>query len=301
MEYILGDFQNFFFNYKSIFNDNLNNYYQKYSQKCQKSGPIYIGDSGSFSLPCIKCMKYLENLDRIYDDGNHEKQQKEGILYLFLWIYDVELRKEIYNGESLNIYEKLLTEYGEIRGNYDTNIPNFFHPNIEKTLNSELKDLYHLYYKFYKLKLGEECRSNNGKCAKECSDLYHTYKTSCDSNNQTDFCTKLDSFWKEHAAYINESITCNGNNICLLYLRNPFLSVILTIVFITSTITIILFILYKFTPLGSRIRTRRKSKKNIWNNVDQEMYNIADYTEMSNNNSKKKPYNLAYQSKEHSL
>ncbi|KMZ94985.1 hypothetical protein PVMG_06198, partial [Plasmodium vivax Mauritania I] len=253
----------------------------------------------SFISPCIKCMKYLEYLDDIYEDQTSEKD--EGIIYLYLWLYDIELIKTIYNGNQLNIYEKLLNAYGDIRL-YETNIETIFNTKVKNTLNGELKNLYHLYYKFYKLKRDEECKNKKYQCAEECVDLYDKYREdkNCDNDSSTQFCTKLDSFWKEHAAYINESITCNGNNICLLYLRNPFLSVILTIVFITSIITIILFILYKFTPLGSRIRTRRKSKKNIWNNVDQEMYNIPDYAEMSNNISKKKPYNLAYQSVEHS-
>ncbi|VVA00218.1 PIR protein [Plasmodium vivax] len=301
MEYILENFEDFFLKYKAIFNDNLNNYSQQYSEMCKKSGPIYSGTTDSFVFPCIKCMKYLESLDINYDDGYHTKEQKEGIIYLFLWIYDAELRKEIYNKESLDIYEKLLNEYGDIRGYSGTNIPNIFNPIIKNILSNETNDLYHLYYKFYKLKMGEECKSINGKCAKECSDLYDTYKTRCDNHNSSDFCTKLGNFWKQHEEYINQSITCNGNIICLLYIKKPFLSVILTIVFITSIITTILFILYKFTPLGSRFRKRTNSKKNISNNLDQEMYNIPEYTEMSNNSSNKKPYNLAYQSIEHPL
>ncbi|CAG9472693.1 unnamed protein product [Plasmodium vivax] len=301
MDHILKNFEDFFFKYKSIFKDNLNEYHQQYSQKCQNSGPIYIGESGSFSLPCIRCMKYLESLDSTYNDADNQK--KEGILYLFIWLYDNELRQNIYSKENpLNIYENLLKEYEEIRWDTHTNILNIFYQKIKNIINSDIKDIYHLYYKLYKLKKDEECNINNSQCAKACYDLYDTYnKTRCVNNNSSDFCTKLGNFWKEHEEYINQSITCNGNIICLLYLKKPYLSVILTMVFISSIISIILFILYKFTPIGSRIRTTRKSKKNIWNNLDQEMYNIPDYTEMSNNNSKKKPYNLAYQSIAHSL
>ncbi|SBT58031.1 PIR Superfamily Protein [Plasmodium ovale wallikeri] len=55
-------------------------------------------------------------------------------------------------------------------------------------------------------------------------------------------------------------------------------------------------ILYKFTPLGSRLRLKMGRKENMWNNIGEEDDIFQNDPESFNRKSKNRPYNLIYHS-----
>ncbi|KMZ96448.1 hypothetical protein PVNG_05433 [Plasmodium vivax North Korean] len=162
-------------------------------------------------------MKYLENLDEIYKNSIDLDQ---GTIYLYLWLYDNELHKNIYNTKKKkSIYEKLLESYENIH-DPNTNINSIYQTPIKDKLSDKKKDLYYIYYKFYKLKNDEQCKSNSLECAKQCETLHSKYKLENCNNHENDHsCPELDEFWKQNEEYIKKILNCNGNKICILYFQ----------------------------------------------------------------------------------
>ncbi|CAI7724114.1 PIR protein [Plasmodium vivax] len=287
----------FFDKYKSIFTQDFDKTDYSYEDECQRTKSLYISSEDSFHDNCIKCMKYLEYLEKIYTKtADHEK----GITYLYLWLYDNELHKNTYNIEnSLDLYEKLLKSYNE-NLNSQSNIEQTYKQFVKSELDNNMHKLYYLYYKFYILKSDDSCKSTKCEPAEKIVHLYNTNKQVCDNDDNTPFCNELYNFADQYNAYIKENNIGNGDQKYLVLTRNNYISVIITPIFITLVVSSILFILYKFTSLGSCFRFRKNIEKKKWDNIDKELCNEAHTYEAFNRISKK-PHSISYHSVEHNL
>ncbi|SBT74304.1 PIR protein [Plasmodium ovale] len=65
---------------------------------------------------------------------------------------------------------------------------------------------------------------------------------------------------------------------------------------LTLVVSFVFFILYKFTTVGLRIRSILKTKKSIYNDIDQETNELMYISGKYNVNSKNNEYSLSYQS-----
>ncbi|CAI7718293.1 Plasmodium vivax Vir protein, putative [Plasmodium vivax] len=289
------------YNYESLFTLRTGANESQYETRCRniKSGNT---TENSFDIHCKKCMTYLDKLDELDElEGGRSTGNKviQGCIYLYFWIYENLLDKSLYNNNNFDIYKKFLEEYNTYK--MFSNINQICSGYNKDELNGKLKDLYYLYYKFYKLKNDNECTSMKCNCAENCFTLYMECNNSCDKDINGISCEKLEKFRLQYNEYMKTNVNCDRKYTYLpsaiKFDRKAFLISVLVILVISFT----LFGLYKFTPLGSRMCPRNKKKKKMWNRVDEEIYDTKNALEMSDGNSKERPYNLGYHFMEQSL
>ncbi|KMZ94652.1 hypothetical protein PVMG_02541 [Plasmodium vivax Mauritania I] len=245
----IQNFSSIFDKYNSIFTQNFDSSYEPPKEACQGIKPLDLDNDISFQANCVKCMKYLDYLDKTYKEQHQEKDQKEGITYLYLWLYDNELHKDTYtNKNTLDLFEKLLKSFGD-NCILDSNLEQLYKGYVKSKLDNNMNKLYYLYYKFYILSSDGTCKKGNCDCAQNCVDLYNTYKEVCDNDGYTHFCNELYNFAHKYNAYIIEHTNCNNKKKYLLPTRKYNISLILAPIFITLIVSSILFILYKVFKL----------------------------------------------------
>ncbi|SCA60315.1 Plasmodium vivax Vir protein, putative [Plasmodium vivax] len=295
MERNLYNFESVFKDFDSIFNTKFQSPKKKCSEIYTKLKEQYRELEDSFESYCNKAIAYLDYLEEEYrGDINAAKAS----IYLYCWLYDEELHKQKYNNNKINIYKMLLQEYKEI--DRMSNIPHIFGNYLKNNIDENLKDLYHLYYKFDKFKNKKECESNYCKCAEECYDSYITYINNCNNPNNADFCNGLEEFRAQYNNYMSKNFTCDGDYKYLPSTKNFDISLILIPTIATLIITSMLFVLYKFTPLGSWMCPRSKHKYEMKENIGEQMYDTIHRSGINNNTLIKNPYTIAYHSMKHS-
>ncbi|VUZ93228.1 PIR protein [Plasmodium vivax] len=292
MEKLINDFSVFFHKYKSLLDNN--NYVSKvnYEDKCRTQVSIYSDETNSFSPHCKKCMGYLEYLDDVITD---EEVQKQGIIYLYFWLHYYELQNGINEGNTLGNFKKLMNAYGQI-GQNTANIHNVYNYYIENKLNYELNDLFYLYEKFDNFQKNKVCTDTKCTCAKECVEKYMSSAEKCKNYGNVYFCNELEKFRTKYNEYKPSVNECQEVQSYLPSCKNFSTSVIILISFITiSVLSSLLFILYKFTPLGSCVRFRSKRPQRIYSNFTNEEAKVF-YTRGRSRTPEVKPYNIAYNS-----
>ncbi|KMZ76867.1 hypothetical protein PVIIG_05858 [Plasmodium vivax India VII] len=188
-------------------------------------------------------MEYLDNLEDL--DVHYSSKPKiiQGCIYLYFWIYEKELQKSIYNKNNHDIYKKLLEQYNAY--NTGSNINQICDAHVKDELNGKLKNLYYLYYKFYKLKSDNEFTSTNCNCTDNCVKLYMDSINSCNNDSSGKFCEKLEIFRSQYNEFMKKYDTCDKKYTYLpsaiMFDRKAFLISVLVILVISFT----LFGLYK--------------------------------------------------------
>ncbi|KMZ88635.1 hypothetical protein PVBG_06124 [Plasmodium vivax Brazil I] len=187
-------------------------------------------------------MKYLDKLEELDNKDPNADRLIQGCLYLYFWIFEEELHKSTYSNYNLDIYKKLLEQYEKY--NTFSNI-NQRCKYIKDELNGKLKNLYYLYYKFYKIITENECTIIDCKCAENCAKLYMESIDSCDNDNSGEFCEKLEKFRSLYNVYMKKYDTCDKKYTdlpsAIKFDRKVFLISVLVILVISFTV----FGLYK--------------------------------------------------------
>ncbi|KMZ88658.1 hypothetical protein PVBG_06020 [Plasmodium vivax Brazil I] len=241
MEKFINNFSHFFNIYKPILDNPQPKNPENYEEKCKTHVSIYSGTTDFFKSDCIKCMKYLKYLDD-YDDLGYQKQ---GIVYLYLWLQYYEKKNNIDNVKTLDSINTLMESYEKISTNVP-NIQNIYNNDIKNKLNDKLNDLYYLYYKFNKFKKNESCTDTKCTCAKECVDTYIMSIKKCDSDGNEYLCNELEKFREQYNTYMSSVEACPGVQSYLPSCKKYSTSVIILFSFITiSVLSSLLFILYK--------------------------------------------------------
>ncbi|KMZ91128.1 hypothetical protein PVMG_00002 [Plasmodium vivax Mauritania I] len=233
------------YNYESLFTKRQGANESEYGTHCSNIKSGYKPEN-TFDTHCKKSMTYLDKLDELDElDNGHSRDNKviQGCIYLFFWLYEIELHKSIFNKNIVDIYKKLLNEYDQY--NYRSNIKNICSEYIKDELSGNLKNLYYLYYKFYKLKTDNECKSRKCICAGNCVTLYMEYINSCDKDINGISCAKLEKFRSQYSQYMKDDVNCGKEYTdlpsAIMFDRKAFLISILVILVISFT----LFGLYK--------------------------------------------------------
>ncbi|KMZ82926.1 hypothetical protein PVIIG_05573 [Plasmodium vivax India VII] len=246
-------------------------------------------------------MKYLLYLD----DCTDQHYQKQGIIYLYLWLPYYEVRNKIYDGSTLENMKKMMNLFERLHSN-DKNIHNIYYNEIENILNYELNDLFYLYDKFDSFQKEKECTGNRCNCAQECVDTFKNSVDKCNKYGNVYFCNELEKFRKQYNIYMPSVKTCPKVDSYLPSFKNYSTPVIILISFITILVlSTLLFILYKvisifiylfiFTPFGSCVRFRSKRPQMIYSNYTNEDANLL-YTRERRTTPEAKPYNISYNS-----
>ncbi|KMZ89409.1 hypothetical protein PVBG_05920 [Plasmodium vivax Brazil I] len=244
----VDEFSIFFQYYKNLFNNSNHKNKYKHEDGCSVHDKIYPGTTNSFKSDCITCMKYLEYLD---DDISNEKEQKQGIIYLYFWLRYYELQNNINNVKTLDSintlmdsYEKISSNYSNIQNVYNNHIKSILNDELNVELNNELSDLFYIYEKFDNFQKNKVCTDTKCTCAKECVQKYMSSIKKCSTYRY--FCNELEKFRKKYNDYKISETDCPEVDSYLPSYRNFSTSVIILISFITiSVLSSLLFILYK--------------------------------------------------------
>ncbi|VUZ99732.1 PIR protein [Plasmodium vivax] len=276
------------YDYQSLFSDNHPRMETGYEETCQSIMGQYSIRNSSFKLNCNKSLNYLQKLE---NREHTDIKQAQGTLYLYLWLYDKELKNVAYKGNSIDIYMKLLNL---CFFNLHNNILTIYQSKV-RTENFEiLKNLYDLYYKFDKIEHDNECKETKYECAKECVKLYKECIEICNQKYNVDYCNELENFRNEFNKYISSENQCKDKD---LYIPSNIFaskSVILLIPLVSLLVlSTFFFILYKFTPFGPWFRDRSRRKKKFYNNIANEEPEIL-HASRTNKMSEIKPYNISY-------
>ncbi|KMZ82480.1 hypothetical protein PVIIG_05791 [Plasmodium vivax India VII] len=189
-------------------------------------------------------MNYLKHLDD-YSDQDYDDYHKQGIIYLYLWLYNYEVKNKLCNGNT-KINLKNIMDLYESKSESQENIHNVYKNDIMKIIHDELNDLFYLYEKFHNFQNNEECTADKCKCAKECVDAYKNSADKCNNYGNMYFCNELENFRKKYNEYKPTVTECQEVQSYLPSYRKFSTSVIILISFITiSVLSSLLFILYK--------------------------------------------------------
>ncbi|KMZ84215.1 hypothetical protein PVBG_02442 [Plasmodium vivax Brazil I] len=235
----LYNLKNVFTGVKSIYEEYFENDLQKYEVKCTKFFAENHIIQDKFETNCKKGMKYLDYLE----EQSHIQYENipKAMLYLYCWLYDKELYKEMYSNNEVEIYKSLIKEYDD-DGN--SNLPQIFRDKVEKKLNDKLKKVYDLYYQFDKF-INSKDDSNSCEIAEECVNSYTSYNDNCNAEENTDFCAGVKEFEEYYISYVKKNNICHGSIIYIIFVKNRIVLTIMITILITLIATFILFFRYK--------------------------------------------------------
>ncbi|KMZ76919.1 hypothetical protein PVIIG_05805 [Plasmodium vivax India VII] len=185
------------YGYETLFSEYEKSKHSGHEEICKTFMARYSISNNTFILNCKKSLNYLHVLEDVKDSF---VRQAQGTLYLYLWLYDKELKNVIHTKEHKDIYIDLLDLCFD---NISYNIGTTYQSNIRTENFEMLKKLYDLYYKFDKTKYDKECASTKYNCAKQCFDLYKECIDVCRQKYNADYCNELESFRNEFNKYIS--------------------------------------------------------------------------------------------------
>ncbi|SBT02565.1 PIR Superfamily Protein [Plasmodium ovale curtisi] len=158
----------------------------------------------------------------------------------------------------------------------------------------KLTDLYDILENF-----DSEYRLNGKKetCTGDCFDLYIKYVGECRKGYDNDFCNELKNFIAKYNFFIQDILLLKGEKYLLLPVDyfDVVGIIIIPFVLIIGT-SLILPLLYKFTPFGLWMRHQIGKNKNTLDNIHEEARDLLHNYEIDNKNSRTQNYNITYNS-----
>ncbi|SBT83523.1 PIR protein [Plasmodium ovale] len=280
-------------NYKSLFystaeeNDNI------YTQICAPFSAKYSINGDSLTSLCEKCIIYLNNAEANF---HNLIENARSAVYLLCFLHDELSRKVSYRYNTLTVYNGLIDLYEE---KYGFRTLEVYKKHIVVDIIEKVKNLYDLYDLFEKFTHSTGDCYNNCECAKKCVDLYKTHLVVCYKGINQDFCNELEKFRGIYNSYMEKISICDDAIRTLPSTKSIDLQIALIIPFVIILVmSFTLFILYKFTPFFSRLRSLTSRKKQVCKNIDQELHELQRNYEIPNGNSQNISYHLLYNSGE---
>ncbi|SBT55803.1 PIR Superfamily Protein [Plasmodium ovale wallikeri] len=187
--------------------------------------------------------------DTIHEDTTY---RDNGCKYLFYWLYHHVLKKKQTIKNVLKLYKELYeiyTQHHDSANTFDKYINEMNEHTSDRLV--KLTNLYNELDDFF-----TQNEKEKAECPGNFIDTYNNYVDECRRENDNDFCNELKNFRKKYNSFIKNVIKCEEK-----YLLQPVEStdiVGMTIIpfsFISVT-SIILPILYKFTPFGPWIHRK---------------------------------------------
>ncbi|SBT73848.1 PIR protein [Plasmodium ovale] len=237
----------------------------------------------------------LNEQEQIYKNTKYKDTtyRDNGCKYLFYWLYTYVLNEKVTIENTLNLYKNLYSIYNENHeclNAFDKYINEMNEDTSEKFVR--LTKLYNELEKFF-----EENKTKKEKepCTNYPFDSYLKYVDECRIGYDNDFCNELKNFRKKYNFFIQKVIKCEGKKDLLPSVeKSDTIGIILTPFSIISLTSLILPLLYKFTPIGPWIRNKIGKNKNIWDNINEETDQLLHNFEMEENNLNNPNYNIAY-------
>ncbi|SCA83656.1 Plasmodium vivax Vir protein, putative [Plasmodium vivax] len=215
--------------------------------------------------------------------------------YLYYWIYKDLLQKNANNDMALEMYRSILRIYIE---NYDVDdkhiCKNYIYEDKDMILKKSAK-LTKLYDTFNNNSIKCDCA-----CAKNCSELYNMFVEECHKDYDYDFCGELENFKQLYDKNMINIGKCQAPNILPSALKNELHLIIIIPMIILTILSFLVFALYKFTPIGSRITNRKRRKNVFFENQFDRTHILSPTSGRTSRTEQNIAYNIAYDSTKYS-
>ncbi|GAW82025.1 variable surface protein [Plasmodium gonderi] len=253
------------------------------------------------------CDKLVAYLFKIHDELGNASRIKEGLIYLYYWMYKNYQKTGKDSNYIKEIYNELIKEY------YETGIGKLFKPTPDINIFDELwikpEDISDWFTKFKDI---EKCtlmslsEEHTCKCVHECYRTYIEKINTCKNYVKPNSCNILENI-RTLYSNINKIIDkCINVNCKKSPINNEFNSLsppprtnMAALIIIPTLIILIIpllsSILYKFIPYNSCLRYGIKKIINMWNNA-KNVWIFMETSEKFNNISWNTKYNVLYNS-----
>ncbi|SBT73857.1 PIR protein [Plasmodium ovale] len=247
--------------------------------KCDASVNSEDCNNPSFVQVFIKTAQYLTRLKETYSNSTFG-----GCKYLNYWIQNEALSNIENKYDTLNFYQKVMHMYDYLI-DYDTCNGNI--ENIDEHIFGKVKNLYEVYDNFNKFRntkepeIGEKCAY-----ATNCVTSYKECIRKCHESSDHNFCNEVEKFRWIYYEHMQSSNTCSGIPNELPSTRTYNLTVVVLVPgLIALVFPFLLFIFYKFTPLGFWLHRKIRRKKGMPDNLEHEDNQFLQSSKRINKNS----------------
>ncbi|GAW84466.1 variable surface protein [Plasmodium gonderi] len=218
---------------------------------------------------CAQALPYLFEIYYYPDDP----LKSVGCKYLYYWLNINPLLKKNKGTTINNIYNEILNVYNT---NHKVKIINqeCNNPMTDEDI-IKLKELYDLYICLHKVKPNNSTSDHiNSDCSLEYTSICKKEKENCQNDNTSDFCKALENSKKYYTtiklgydSYLREHLQSS--------IINNNLKPIVATVTIILILSLLLFIVFKFTPYGAYLCKGYIWLRRKYNNIN-EVFSILD-------------------------
>ncbi|CAI7717638.1 PIR protein [Plasmodium vivax] len=292
MEKTTYNFVSLFPEYKTKMDAYIKNPPKEYESSCQGITENHLSNNDiSIKNSCLIVMAYLNDIRTTYYNRDIVSHCK----YVYYWLYEFLLIRLGNDKNVLQYYNDILNKHNE------QHAPSICVGTVEefdKEKYGKINALYNVYEKYYSYtKKIQSCTSHLCTCGYECIKDYKTNIQKCTDPSNYEFCNELENFRTIYNTHIASGNSCDNMPDYL----PPFLiihisHIILIPITILLAISFILFLLYKYTPFGSRLCPLKKKMTQIRCNINEEIHQLNSTQEGSQKNMKNRSYHIAYNS-----
>ncbi|SBT73830.1 Plasmodium vivax Vir protein, putative [Plasmodium ovale] len=257
---------------------------QKYQKLCSTFSDVFYSNNYPIDS-CFKIAKYLHHIKLKKDQNNDDRCKCLNYLLNTSEEFNTSLGYEA---------KKLFRAYNKLSNKIDTCNLRIEYIENEEVLG-KIKKLHDLHKTMVKLENSISSKQEDiQKNAEEFAQYYLNTKNDCQGTEMDGYCTEL----KVIEQYIYRSTQLKkytkASEILRKLIPNDGTSIIVSCI-MSLGITFILYILYKFTPLGSLANTQIQKKIKMWNNIpeNESQLHIPGHDQLNMENSK---FNIKYHS-----
>ncbi|GAW84100.1 variable surface protein [Plasmodium gonderi] len=259
-------FVKYFDQCKKIMDDKVNHIDASFTSQCSIINEADF--SGYLQNPKKLCTQAMPYLFEIYY-YNNIPLNGAGCLYLYYWLYNKNFKQKTNSSVVKTFYEKLIDIYNT---NYAKNGTQEIY---KKDINDDDIEKLSVIYNVFSF-LNNMNDKNQNQSAK-------------------DFCYAVETIKNKYNLIIQEKGSETSKQQIVEYCQsNIKLSILITILVLLVP-SLLIFIVYKFTPYGSYILRAIKWKKRVLNNRDNK-WNIMQSSEIFNDMPRNMQYKMSYNS-----
>ncbi|SBT56108.1 PIR Superfamily Protein [Plasmodium ovale wallikeri] len=264
-----------------------------YTSKCNTIKSSHLNGELSDIIPCVSVAKHLAYINTL-----DAQEKSKRCIYFNYWLN--EKHPNVINStiNDIQFYKRLIQGYEANVSEFKIHKCEIYH--ISDPIFKELKDLYNLYDMLYKIETSySSSDSPSSSCdkANEFIRLYDSHTNKCQTNMGSKFCKELIKLRNSYNALMATRTNCKILEEMLQpqESHNQHGTVVIPVTLII-VISLIFFILYKFTPFGSSISTRTRRVKRMWNNVYKKSFQLFNKSRHKQLNLENSGYNIQYHS-----
>ncbi|SBT73914.1 Plasmodium vivax Vir protein, putative [Plasmodium ovale] len=229
---------------------------EKYQKLCNSFSDVFFSNKYPVDS-CFKLAKYLQHIKSKKDQNNDDRCKCLNYLLNTSHNFNSSLGYEVSN---------LFKAYNKLSKRFDTCNLRIEHIKNEDVLR-KIKKFHDLYNAM--IKLENSVTSNDGniqKNAEEFSEHYLNIKNDCQGTKIDSYCTELKGI-EQYILYSTQlKKYTEASEILKKLIPNYRTSIIVSCIMILG-MPFFLYILYKFTPLGSWANIQIQKRKKMWNNL----------------------------------